>query len=120
MFIPIPVIMVGAVIILGIIIWALRRNSTSHGDEISVSSRRTSDPQYPEPTIIRTHENPARPFPPVAHNVVHDLSVQEREQLKAMVANGHKLHAIKLAREWMGQGLLEAKNYVEALEAEGR
>ena len=100
---------------LAIIVWALRRNNVSHGDEISVASHRTPDPQYPEPTIIRTNENSAKPFPQVAR----DLSVQEREQLKAMLASGHKLNAIKLAREWTGQGLAEAKDYVEALEAEG-
>ena len=115
MFTPMPVIIACAVIILGIIIWALRRNNVSRGDEISVASSRTPDPQYPEPTIIRTNENSAKPFPHVAR----DLSVQEREQLKAMLASGRKIDAIKLAREWTGQGLAEAKNYVEALEAEG-
>ena len=49
--------------------------------------------------------------------VQSESNVDITQQLTDLLLQGHKIQAIKLQRECTGQGLAEAKGYVEALEA---
>ncbi len=49
-----------------------------------------------------------------------DLSDDQIQQVQAEIFAGRKISAIKLCREFTGQGLKETKDFVEALETELR
>jgi ribosomal protein L7/L12 len=58
-------------------------------------------------------------FPPDAQPAPRPLSQAEIDELRALVARGNKIEAIKRCREMTGLGLKEAKDFVEALPASG-
>jgi ribosomal protein L7/L12 len=58
-------------------------------------------------------------FPPDAQPAPRPLSETDLDELRALVAQGNKIVAIKRCRELTGLGLKEAKDFVEALPASG-
>jgi ribosomal protein L7/L12 len=61
----------------------------------------------------------AVPVPPLARDPGPDLSQFIVSQVRALLAEGHKVRAVQLVRTVAGVGLHEAKEYVDSLEARG-
>jgi ribosomal protein L7/L12 len=60
--------------------------------------------------------SPAAPAPRERVRFEHPASAEEiDETVRALVADGRQIEAIKLVREHTGLGLKEAKDYVDAL-----
>ena len=118
MFIPLPVIVVGLVILFAAVFWAMRRGKA--GDVNEIAAPRSPASLQGRDTDGR-HSGGASsdaPAPVTQSNAQRDLTGAEREELKKILRNGHKINAIKVAREMLGVGLAEAKDLVEALEEE--
>lgn len=102
MFVPIPVLIVIGVVFLLLVVLALR---SSRGRDPLMGGGRA--PAYP-----------AAPAPPKISMAVPSTSLppEVEEQVRALMAAGRKIDAIKLARDVTHLGLKETKDLVESLE----
>lgn len=92
MFIPIPVLIAAAAIAL--VLLFLLRGGWRRQERDSLMDLSAAAPR-----------STAKAVPPL----------ELEAQVRAMLANGEKIEAIKLVREATGLGLKEAKDYVEGL-----
>lgn len=117
MFIPFPVIVIGAILILSMMVWALRRGGARNANELSAprSAKQIQSNQIQSSGPSREELEPA--WQPGPAPVISDA---DKEKLRDMALAGQKIQAIKIAREMTGLGLAEAKAFVERLEAVGR
>jgi large subunit ribosomal protein L7/L12 len=94
MFIPVPVLIGAGLVFLALLALVVR------------PARRRDPLLGGQPRIVR-----AEPSRPVA-----TLSAETEAQVRALLAAGRKIQAIKLARDATHLGLKETKDLVEALE----
>ena len=92
MFVPMPLLILGGLIAAGLILLLLRRANSGGRDLIA----------------------PPKSFPRAATPGPR-LSPATEAEIRALVATGQKLAAIKRVREESGLGLREAKEWVESL-----
>ena len=97
MDLPLPWVAAGVVLLL-VLAWLAFRRS---GDRDLIA---------PPPSLRTTARPAAAPAPAPA-------PVDLETQVRALLATGRKIEAIKRAREATGLGLAEAKDWVEAIEA---
>jgi hypothetical protein len=94
MFVPIPALIGAGLFILVLLVLVMR------------PGRRRDPLLGGQPPIARARQ----PMP------VATLSADTEAQVRALLAAGRKIEAIKLAREATGGGLRQAKDLVEAME----
>ena len=118
MFVPLPVLILAALLVLGLLAWALARGRADRPGDL------TGPP--PQAKLVSGE-------PPVRHGqdgmvggisaaAVHapdgsliDLTDELRAELWKLVHTGHTIEAIKQVRERTGLGLREAKQVVDGL-----
>lgn len=99
MFVPLPLLIAGALLILVLIAMLLRR--------------RAQDPLL---------GGGRRPLPPPAARgdpVVVTLPPDTDREVRALIAHNRKIEAIKLVREATGLGLRDSKEFVERMGGQG-
>lgn len=109
MFVPLPILIAAGVLILVLIAMiarAGRRRDPLMGGAPPVYRRTTPVPTAPLPTAPL----PAGTLP------VATLSPEVEQQVRAELAAGRKIQAIKIARDATHLGLKETKDLVEAME----
>ncbi|RZF64766.1 hypothetical protein EWE75_09105 [Sphingomonas populi] len=94
MFVPVPIL-----ILIGLVFLLMTARILS-------TSRRT-DPLLGSPKSVYQPETPAAPLTTLPPEIA--------EQVRALLAAGRKLEAVKIAREATRLGLQECKDLVEAL-----
>ena len=104
MYIPLPLLIIGGVIILALLLWALKRGGG--GNELSAKQ-----------ADIRPRERFRTPVVPVTLDRIskEDIPDDLRAELMHLLQRRSKIPAIKLVREHTGLGLKEAKDYIDAL-----
>ena len=100
MDLPLPWIAAG-VVVLAVLLWLVFRRG---GERDLIAP----------PPSMRAAPRPAPP--PVAEAAALPEPVDLETQVRALLATGRKIEAIKRAREATGLGLAEAKDWVEAIE----
>ena len=132
MYVPLPVLILGAVAVLGLVVWALLRGGSgrqrdlidpkqalvdrarAEGYDEAAAWRiaaRGGDDRYEMPGRARSAPEPEAG----ASGAVVDLTDALRDDIWKLVHTGHTINAIKLVRERTGLGLKEAKDLVEGL-----
>lgn len=108
MYIPLPLLIIGGVIMLALLLWALKRGGG--GNELS--ARQAGN---------RPREHFRAPAVPVTLERVskEDIPDDLRAELLRLLQRRSKIPAIKLVRDHTGLGLKEAKDYIDAL-SDGR
>lgn len=98
-YIPLPLLILGALVVLAALFWALRRRT---GERDLMTPPRPDSPR------------PAAPAPAVVVAPV-ELPEELRRELWNLIHTGNPIQAIKLVRDRTGLGLKEAHDYVEAM-----
>ena len=101
MFVPIPILIVIGLAFLLMLFQMLR---ASRGPDPLLGA----PPKFPQAPVTRRPEMPMTP--PAT------LSPEAEAQIRALLAAGRKIEAIKIARDTMHLGLKDAKDFVEGLE----
>ena len=106
MYIPLPLLIIGGVMMLALLLWAMKRGGS--GSELSVKQADN-----------RPRERFRTPVVPVTLERVspEDIPDDLRAELLHLLKRRSKIHAIKLVRDHTGLGLKEAKDYIDALAA---
>ncbi|WEJ98386.1 MAG: ribosomal protein L7/L12 [Candidatus Sphingomonas phytovorans] len=102
MFVPIPVLIAIGVVFLLLVVWALR--SSRGRDPLMGGGQPPAYRAAPAPRKV-SMAAPSLPLPP-----------EVEEQVRALMAAGRKIDAIKLARDVTHLGLKETKDLVESFE----
>jgi large subunit ribosomal protein L7/L12 len=103
MFVPIPVLIAIGVVFLVVLAFALR-------------SSRGRDPLMGGGQVPRYRPSPTAPKVTATAAPVLPLPPEVEEQVRALLAAGRKIDAIKLARDVTHLGLKDTKDLVESLE----
>jgi large subunit ribosomal protein L7/L12 len=105
MFVPIPVLIAIGVAFLALLLWGIR--SSRRRDPLMGGSQPSyrSPPPHQSPPAKDCTDAPFVPLPP-----------EVEAQVRALLAAGRKIDAIKLARDATHMGLKQTKDLVESLE----
>lgn len=113
MFVPLPVLILGAVAVLGLIAWALLRGRPDRRGDL------TAPPPRAEPPVRHGQDgmvSGTAPAPVAGPNGAFvELTDELRGEIWKLVHTGHTINAIKLVRDRTGLGLKEAKDLVDGL-----
>lgn len=96
MYLPLPILAAIGIAFLALFLLALRRRS---GDRDLIAPQRSAPP----------------PAWPAGAAPIGDAPPEIEAELRALLAAGRKIEAIKLVRESTGLGLAEAKDLVERM-----
>ena len=118
MFVPLPVLILVALMVLGLVAWALARGRADRrGDLVAPPPR--AKPVSGEPPVRHGQDGMVGGISAAAvhapDGALIDLTDQFRDELWRLVHTGHTIEAIKRVRERTGLGLREAKQVVDGL-----
>jgi large subunit ribosomal protein L7/L12 len=106
MFVPVPVLAAFGIAFLVLLLMAFRRRS---GERDLVAPPRRSGSPAPSPRAVPPGAWSAGAAP------IGDLAAEVDGDVRALMAAGRKIEAIKLVRASTGLGLAEAKDLVERM-----
>ena len=113
MFIPLPVLILAALAVLGLLAWVLTRGGANRRGDLTAPPRPFELPvRHGQDGMVGGVAAPAIAAP---NGAPIDLPDELRAEIWKLVHTGHTISAIKLVRDRTGLGLKEAKDLVDGL-----